>query len=482
MMNPPSSLMSRLAPIAAGILLFVSFGTSFVIAGAGTTVSPSTGTPGSCLINPYKNGRGSVSSGYNMIRCKGWGVKGGADSNLNTCIKIEQEWIAAGKPGSFTWQPAHAGVDFSGNPKGGDLVAGENGKLIFLGWTGKDGTGGGLGLRAAFKRSNGDVYTYNHMGSVDKTLLGQLLASEQGQGININQGTVVGKEGGSERVTGTTSQNGMVTNPAVDKSGTIHLHMNYFLAEKVKDLAGKGGGYNPYSGTIPGRAATQAEAQKINSAVTEKMKTTMDDVRKYMCSSSPLRAFHVNEKTQYSKRVDMGNAYFTPGSIVPGVPPSESPAMLPQGHAEGQNATPDMPDNAPEYAKGKNSAAGTGSRVASSKFIPDDGKVGIPEPAPYFSYADMSEAEIVSTEATRRAGDNTWSTALAGMSGRGLLVEMAYLEGAHNWMDSRIYAKKQRIEAMIATLSASARDRQQSATANSQAIQRKMSAEGRIKP
>jgi len=405
--------------IASSIMLIGGALRIFTEAQAAQNITPSTGAGGSCLANPFKSGGGSVTSGYAMKRCKGNLVSGGANSNLTECekIRVANGIPPEGRKPAFFYQDIHSGVDFSSGRKNGDhgdtLVAPENAEAVFAGWSGR-----GIGNVVAMKRANGDVYTFNHLYVVDPVLKGAVGAkSSLSQGMMVNKGSNIGVEGRSDKDE---------KDPGHSMTGVpVHLHMNYFLATSVKDYASKG--YSAYG---------------VKS--TEQIKVQMDDVRKYMCAS-PLRKFHPNEVTQHPKRVALGEAYFQPGSVSAEIPPTTTSGSTPEQSANAQNSTPVNPTG---------QTTDLGPNFPQNRAPGDDGKYGMPDAPPYQSYATQSAAEVMRAEATRRSGDPGWNDDLLNMSRRGIMVEAAYIDGAHTWFDQQIYQKRQRIESLLSTYTA----------------------------
>jgi len=87
-----------------------------------------------------------------------------------------------------------------------------------------------------------------------------------------------------------------------------------------------------------------------------------------------------------------------------------------------------------------------------AKGFKDGDRVGVVDAPPFMTYADLSEKDIVVTEAGRRMTDAGWDHQVAAAGTRGLTIEIARIRAASLFIDQRIEEKKQRVEAMVAAL------------------------------
>jgi hypothetical protein len=85
-----------------------------------------------------------------------------------------------------------------------------------------------------------------------------------------------------------------------------------------------------------------------------------------------------------------------------------------------------------------------------TKGFKDGDIVGAIDAPPHAAYADMSEQDVVATEAGRRMTDVGWALQLTNASPRGLTMELARIRAATLWIHERIAEKKERIEVMMA--------------------------------
>lgn len=83
--------------------------------------------------------------------------------------------------------------------------------------------------------------------------------------------------------------------------------------------------------------------------------------------------------------------------------------------------------------------------------VTDRERYGIPDSAPYESYAGMSESQIIEAEMLRRTLDTEWETKLTGWGKRGLWMEIARMHAVKVWLENRIAEKRSLIEGMLST-------------------------------
>ena len=87
-----------------------------------------------------------------------------------------------------------------------------------------------------------------------------------------------------------------------------------------------------------------------------------------------------------------------------------------------------------------------------AKGFKDGDRIGVIDAPSFSSYADLSERDVVATEAGRRLTDAGWEQQLAASHARALTIEIARIRAANLWIDQRIEEKQQRVEALYAGL------------------------------
>jgi hypothetical protein len=102
-------------------------------------------------------------------------------------------------------------------------------------------------------------------------------------------------------------------------------------------------------------------------------------------------------------------------------------------------------------AMGGDPGAMTNAQLAAKGFQDGD-LIGAIDAPSFTDYADMSEQDIVATEAGRRMTDHGWGLQLSGAGRRGLWIEVVRINATKMWINSLIAQKKERIEAMYAAL------------------------------
>jgi len=87
--------------------------------------------------------------------------------------------------------------------------------------------------------------------------------------------------------------------------------------------------------------------------------------------------------------------------------------------------------------------------------VTDKERYGVADAPPYETYAGLSESQMLEVEMLRRALDSEWETNLTRLSKRALWVEISRLEGVILWVNNKVTEKRQRVEGMLAAMSAS---------------------------
>lgn len=399
---------------------------------------------GNCLASPFGSTSPVVSSGFGVYRCffKNASGKTDASSDLTACTNMG---------GKVYKTQVHWGIDMlpaNGNP---NLYSAEDGKVVYAGFAANSGH---IGNRVAFLRSNGDVYTYQHMASIEKSVIdgvgiksGQKAALND-KGFSVNVGTLVGKMGG----TGDDENK---------NSFAAHLHANYF--KKVNLASAANGAFNPYK---MGYSIAPNSIPPLNGLYNDQYKrieaNNMGDIRQFMCTWPQPKAgtgaginnsFTKNELAQFPFRNSndylQGHAVASISPVPAGTPPAvvNAPAT--------DTATPGANNEQIKQA---------GASLPAPKSYGDplwaaDGRVGTPESAPYHDYQNMSEAEIIRTEGLRRAGDADYQAQLTSMSPRAIWMDITQMESVKNFINRRMYEKRSRIEMQLAAISASLTDK-----------------------
>lgn len=95
-------------------------------------------------------------------------------------------------------------------------------------------------------------------------------------------------------------------------------------------------------------------------------------------------------------------------------------------------------------------AAGATTAGEFAAMMKDSDGYGALPPPPLGDYSSMSVSEMMKTEAGRRFSDSKWNTNITTVSSRALWVDYVRALGVANFMNERIYAKKERVEALLA--------------------------------
>lgn len=399
---------------------------------------------GNCLASPFGSNTPVVTSGFGIYRCfYKVGTSTKASSNLSDCINM----------GSRAYKSqVHWGIDMvptNGQPT---LYAAEDGKVIYAGFAANSGH---IGKRVAFLRSNGDVYSYQHMASITKDVI-------DGVGLKSGQNAALNDKGYPVTIGTSVGQMGGTGDDDTKFKFDPHLHVNYFKHIDLKNTANAA--FNPYK--MAGVNITTSSIPKITGLYSDQYQrvqaNVMGDMRQYMCTwPKPIgstgaginNSFTKNELAQFPNR---NSSDYLAGKAVP--PISPVPAGTPPEVVNAPTTDAATAGANDEQIK-QASASLPAPKTYGDPLWSTDGRVGIPEMAPYHDYQNMSESEIIRSEAFRRAGDADYQAQLTSMSPRAIWMDISQMEAVKNFINRRLYEKRTRLEMQVAAISAELSDK-----------------------
>ncbi len=431
---------------------------ALIIALASTSAISGSG----CLSSPYGTISGiKTTSGYNTWRMK-HGAKGTTSDPTLWPSLADKKHIQL-----------HFGTDFAGQQSQLKVME-DNNTVIFAGWWGS--RSGGLGTKVAIRRNaSGDVYTYNHMNSVNPVLIKQFDMGDPGKssapgnravagGLPVNTGFWVGNQGSTGKT---------------ENAYGVHLHVNYIRQQGAAAMGdAKWNVYStnqvqqvyqvdPNSFGKDGVILSPSKAAKFN-ALTQNVS---DDVRRHFCAGalpppdtpSPLNSMLTKgEVIQYPARKDPN--YLTPGSRVgqvavvantPEIAASQKPSVASAAKAADDAAgNPTSGSIGPQNEHAAYSAESTELEQAkrAAGLFSSDPIYGAKPMPPYEDYAGQSEMVMIATEATRRNGDTNYWMQMANVHPRAIWIEIARMKGLKNYIAMRHYQSKQNIEMMLSSI------------------------------
>lgn len=423
--------------------------------------STSTIAGNGCLSSPYGTVSGiQTTSGYNAWRMK-HGANGTTSDPTLWPTLTDKKHIQL-----------HFGTDFAGSQSQLKVME-DNNTIIFAGWWG--GRSGGLGTKVAMRRPNGDVYTYNHMNSVNPVLIKQFDMGEPGKNTAPGSRAVAG---GLPANTGFWVGNQGSTGKSANSYG-VHLHLNYIRQQGAASMGAQN--WNVYSTNQvqqvykvdansfgkDGVILSSDKAAKFN-ALTQNVS---DDVRRHFCAGSlpppnvpsPLNSrLTKGEVIQYPARKDPN--YLTPGSrsgqaaVVANTPEiaanQKAPAASAAKAADAAGGNPTGGATGPQNEHAAYSAESTELQQAkqAAGLFSSDPVYGAQPMPPYEDYAGQSEMVMIATEATRRNGDTNYWMQMSNVHPRAIWIEIARMKGLKNYIAMRHYQSKQNIEMMLSSI------------------------------
>jgi len=317
----------------------------------------------------------------------------------------------AGNFGSANTKPhMHAGLDFSTNNASQPLKATTDGTISFI------GASASAGNMILIKRSNNDVVAYFHMASFAPNLR---------NGSPVRAGDVLGLSG----------------NTPTGASMAKHLHFEYGTA-RPDDARVRAFSSNAQLGPFkPGQLPSALSAKPGQGFNT--------DPAPYFCQTFPIQDGHPEHIPILGADTKAQHAI-----LFAGAPPP--------GGVSSNNAQPSQVESANGDAR---IAAAQGKRP--EQLLSDGEGFGTPPAPPFGLYESMSADEMLASEATRRFAGYAWAEDLTRLSERALWVDYVRAMGVSNRLQYALAAKRERIEALLATYTAQklarARDKAQDA-------------------
>lgn len=309
----------------------------------------------------------------------------------------------SGQPGASSgW---HLGIDLqksentvAGGGKTSPLYAPDNATVIAV------PNAGSAGNMLIFKRADGSQIEYLHMDRFAPKF-------QSAKGVSVQRGEYVGELGGT---------------PSYPK----HLH----LQMKIPTLSALDYRDRMYAAGSGAKSKnnTPFTADKLASGYQPSSGMVYVDPQ-YWLNRQYQWVGGMSKYTAQGFRMASGNKTFPPMCTVGG----DASALAQQ--------------QAIDAMGGQSPANMTPAQLEANGFKDGD-RIGVIDAPSFASYADLSERDIVATEAGRRLTDSGWEQQVAGSNARGLTIEIARIRAANLWIDQRIEEKKQRVEALYAGL------------------------------
>jgi hypothetical protein len=135
-------------------------------------------------------------------------------------------------------------------------------------------------------------------------------------------------------------------------------------------------------------------------------------------------------------------------------------------HGSVPNGTPPNAEYTDAQSVAANSVAVQANAVGKTipEFLSDRDGYGSLPGVRYESYTNVSPSEMIARESKRRMIDAEWQKNLTQVSSRALWVDYAQTVAVSNYMQEAIYRKREKVEALLATLAAQKAERQRRAT------------------
>jgi murein DD-endopeptidase len=288
----------------------------------------------------------------------------------------------------------HDGLDFTTSGVSKPVKAPGDATVVYA------GARGSAGNAVLMQLSNNDIIAFYHLSAIN---------------VHVGQKVNVGDQVG---VSGNTPTTAMAK----------HLHVTYGSSDK-NDAHSKAFNTEALKGTFD--PASLSNTVKFQSGIGYKT-----DPSPHFCQTFPINDGHPSDakilggdtKAQYEKLF---------GSVPAGGTPPTTPAV----------------DDVQIAAANTDALQANSAGESPAVFVEDSGVFGALPEAPIGKYGTMSASEMMQTEAFRRFTDSNWNTELTRVGERALFLDYVRAEGLSNYMDNQVLKKKERIEALLATLS-----------------------------
>jgi hypothetical protein len=289
----------------------------------------------------------------------------------------------------------HDGLDFSTAGRNDTLMATTDGKVAYAQLRGSAGN------TLMIQRPNGDYAVYYHMSGFQVK-----------KGDSVTAGQPVGISG----------------NTGMGPKGAIHLHFIYGVQNKDDARA------KSFQASAIKQGMGVFNPAQLPSVLNKTDFGYATDPSPYFCQTFPIQsdglesALGSDTKAQYAKLFGS-----TPTMGVPPSDPKLTPVQVAAANSDALVAQ----------------ANGGGANGLAGAMSDTDGFGALPPP-PIGDYSSMSVSDMMTTEARRRFADATWNTNITQVGSRALWVDYVHAVGVQNFLTERMYAKKERIEALLA--------------------------------